>query len=66
MSSSRLVTAAVGSGQLLPPLQDHVSGALDLLLYYGFIGLGTRRRMLTVDVDTGSAQLRGQAYGVED
>jgi hypothetical protein len=46
---------ATGTGQLLP-LQDYVSGALDLL-YYGPISLGTPSQVLTVDVDTGSADL---------
>ena len=54
-SSLGLATAAGGTGQLLP-LQDYVSGALDLL-YYGPIGLGTPSQVLTVDVDTGSADL---------
>ncbi|KAH9036753.1 acid protease [Lactarius deliciosus] len=49
---SSLATAA---GQLLP-LQDYVAGALDLL-YYGSISLGTPPQVLTVDVDTGSADL---------
>ncbi|KAH9033129.1 acid protease [Lactarius hengduanensis] len=49
---SSLATAA---GQLLP-LRDYVAGALDLL-YYGSISLGTPPQVLTVDVDTGSADL---------
>ncbi|KAH8994700.1 acid protease [Lactarius hatsudake] len=49
---SSLSTAA---GQLLP-LQDYVAGTLDLL-YYGSISLGTPPQVLTVDVDTGSADL---------
>ena len=54
-SSLGLATAAGDAGQLLP-LQDHISGALDLL-YYGPIGLGTPAQVLAVDVDTGSADL---------
>jgi hypothetical protein len=42
------------TGQL--PLQDEVSGALDIL-YYGPAHFGTPSQTLTVDVDTGSADL---------
>ena len=38
------------------PLQDDVSGTLDLL-YYGPFGFGTPSQVLSVDVDTGSADL---------
>ncbi|KAI9457083.1 acid protease [Lactarius psammicola] len=48
-------TAAGATGQLLP-LKDYVAGALDVL-YYGPINLGTPPQVLTVDVDTGSADL---------
>jgi hypothetical protein len=50
------VAAAAGpTGQLLP-MKDYVSGALDVL-YYGPLSLGTPPQVLTVDVDTGSADL---------
>ncbi|KAI0259259.1 aspartic peptidase domain-containing protein [Gloeopeniophorella convolvens] len=38
------------------PLRDFVSGGLDVL-FYGPIGIGTPSQALTVDVDTGSADL---------
>jgi Eukaryotic aspartyl protease len=38
------------------PLKDDISGTLDLL-YYGPFGFGTPSQVLTVDVDTGSADL---------
>jgi Eukaryotic aspartyl protease len=38
------------------PLQDAMSGSLDLL-YYGLVSIGTPAQKLTVDVDTGSADL---------
>ena len=47
--------AAGATGQLMQ-LQDYVSGALDVL-YYGPISLGSPPQLLTVDVDTGSADL---------
>ncbi|KAH9062437.1 aspartic peptidase domain-containing protein [Lactarius vividus] len=50
-----IYSLATAAGQLLP-LQDYVAGTLDLL-YYGSISLGTPPQVLTVDVDTGSADL---------
>ncbi|KAI0295853.1 aspartic peptidase domain-containing protein, partial [Multifurca ochricompacta] len=38
------------------PLQDYISGSLDVL-YYGPISIGTPSQALTVDIDTGSADL---------
>jgi hypothetical protein len=52
--SSFETTAAAGPGQM--PLRDEVSGVLDIL-YYGPALFGTPSQTLTVDVDTGSADL---------
>ncbi|KAI0313898.1 aspartic peptidase domain-containing protein [Amylostereum chailletii] len=57
-------TASPKTGPLLPavggsgvqPLRDDISGNLDLL-YYGPVKIGTPGQTLTVDVDTGSADL---------
>ena len=38
------------------PLRDYISGALDIL-YYGFMEFGTPPQRLSVDIDTGSADL---------
>ncbi|KIM79006.1 hypothetical protein PILCRDRAFT_10665 [Piloderma croceum F 1598] len=38
------------------PLKDEMSGTLDIL-YYGPIEIGTPLQMLTVDIDTGSADI---------
>ncbi|KAH9985819.1 acid protease [Russula compacta] len=60
-----LTTSAARTGQL--PLLDETSGALDIL-YYGPAHFGMPPQMLTVDVDTGSADLWvpsgcGKCYG---
>jgi hypothetical protein len=47
-------STSAGTGQW--PLLDEVSGALDIL-YYGPTRFGTPPQTLTVDVDTGSADL---------
>jgi len=47
-------STSTGTGQY--PLLDEVSGALDIL-YYGPASFGTPSQTLTVDVDTGSADL---------
>ncbi|KAF4621164.1 hypothetical protein D9613_000610 [Agrocybe pediades] len=47
-----LVTSGIGK----MPLTDVISGSLDLL-YYGTLSVGTPPQDLTVDVDTGSADL---------
>ncbi|KAI0256411.1 aspartic peptidase domain-containing protein [Lactifluus subvellereus] len=46
--------ADAGTARL--PLRDDISGALDIL-YYGPASFGTPSQVLTVDVDTGSADL---------
>lgn len=38
------------------PLTDYMSGTLDVL-YYGYLGFGTPPQSLSVDIDTGSADL---------
>lgn len=47
-------STSAGTGQW--PLLDEISGALDIL-YYGPAHFGTPAQTLTVDVDTGSADL---------
>ena len=47
-------TADAGTARV--PLQDDISGAIDIL-YYGPASFGTPSQVLTVDVDTGSADL---------
>ena len=47
-------TRGGGSGQIA--LTDYISGSLDVL-YYGGISIGTPSQTLTVDFDTGSADL---------
>lgn len=49
-------TSSTSSGTGQWPLLDEVSGALDIL-YYGPAQFGTPPQTLTVDVDTGSADL---------
>ncbi|KAI0046080.1 acid protease [Auriscalpium vulgare] len=44
------------SGTGVQPLRDYIEGTLDLL-YYGPVDVGTPKQTLTVDVDTGSADL---------
>ncbi|EIM83394.1 pepsinogen A, partial [Stereum hirsutum FP-91666 SS1] len=51
-----LPSVSAQPGTARQPLRDDVSGTLDLL-YYGPINLGTPAQTLTVDVDTGSADL---------
>lgn len=46
--------ASANSAQV--PLIDYMSGNMDVL-YYGPIQLGTGNQRLTVDIDTGSADL---------
>ncbi|KAF8972976.1 aspartic peptidase domain-containing protein [Flammula alnicola] len=46
----------VTSGTAKMPMQDMISGRLDIL-YYGSLKIGTPPQELTVDVDTGSADL---------
>jgi Eukaryotic aspartyl protease len=53
-SSSPRSASVAGTVKL--PLQDDISGTLDLL-YYGPSGFGTPSQVLTLDVDTGSADL---------
>ncbi|KAH9979073.1 aspartic peptidase domain-containing protein [Lactifluus volemus] len=49
-------SAAAASRTVKLPLHDDVSGTLDLL-YYGPVGFGTPSQVLSVDIDTGSADL---------
>lgn len=63
--ASETSAAETGTGQL--PLLDETSGALDIL-YYGPAHFGMPPQALTVDVDTGSADLWvpsgcGKCYG---
>ncbi|TFY72126.1 hypothetical protein EVG20_g882 [Dentipellis fragilis] len=51
-----LPSVGAGTGTARHPLRDFVSGTLDLL-YYGPISMGTPAQTLTVDIDTGSADL---------
>ncbi|OCF30926.1 hypothetical protein I316_07452 [Kwoniella heveanensis BCC8398] len=44
------------SGSPVVPLTDYMSGSLDVL-YYGNVGIGSPMQSLTVDFDTGSADL---------
>jgi hypothetical protein len=52
----RSAAAAAASRTVKLPLHDDVSGTLDLL-YYGPVGFGTPSQVLSVDIDTGSADL---------
>ncbi|KAG8952196.1 hypothetical protein FRC04_004903 [Tulasnella sp. 424] len=45
-----------GSRQATMPLTDNISGNLDVL-YYGPIRMGSQNQRMTVDIDTGSADL---------
>ena len=54
VQSETTSSTSTGTGQW--PLLDEVSGALDIL-YYGPARFGTPSQTLTVDVDTGSADL---------
>jgi hypothetical protein len=49
-----IVSAETGIGTM--PLKDYMSGILDIL-YYGPLEFGTPPQRLTVDIDTGSADL---------
>ncbi|KAG8999021.1 hypothetical protein FRB90_012176, partial [Tulasnella sp. 427] len=44
------------SRQATMRLTDYISGNLDIL-YYGPVGIGSRNQQMTVDIDTGSADL---------
>jgi hypothetical protein len=58
-STESSTTGAAGPRQW--PLQDEVSGVLDVL-YYGALYVGTPSQAFTVDFDTGSADLWLPAY----
>ncbi|RDB16661.1 Cathepsin E [Hypsizygus marmoreus] len=51
-----LSTAAASPGYASVPLTDFISGNLDIL-YYATLNIGTPAQQLTVDIDTGSADL---------
>ncbi|KAI0949197.1 hypothetical protein AcW1_008881 [Taiwanofungus camphoratus] len=48
------IISVPGTAQL--PLTDYISGTLDIL-YYGALQFGTQKQVMTVDIDTGSADL---------
>ena len=55
------IATAAGASLVLPgtevmPVEDLVSGSVDIL-YYGSLNIGTPPQTLTVDIDTGSADL---------
>lgn len=50
------VPISVVTSHNVMPLQDYISGTMDIL-YYGPVNIGSPPQMMTVDVDTGSADL---------